>query len=154
MKIIYNKGIATLPTVMILGMMTLAIVISIASLAFNELLISQGSSQSTNALFYAEAGTRDALTRIARDKNYTCASTDCYSLDLITNGCSNNTDCAKVSVSAGVGTTADPKIITSKGIMKSSTRRIQVSVILDSGTSTNSLQNGEITSSTWTELTN
>lgn len=154
MKITNNKGIATLPTVMILGMMTLAIVISIASLAFNELLISQGASQSANALFYAEAGARDALTRIARDKNYSCVSTDCYSLDFITNGCSNNTDCAKVSVSAGIGTTADPKIITSKGIMKASTRRVQVDVLLDSGTTTAALQNGEITSSTWTELTN
>ena len=154
MKTLNNKGIATLPTVMILGMMTLAIVVSITSMAFNELLISQGASQSSNALFYAEAGARDALTRIARNKNYTCSTTDCYSLDFINNGCSNNTDCAKVTVSAGLGTTGDPKIITSKGIMKSSNRSVQVSVVLDSGTTDTSLQNGEITSSTWTELTN
>ncbi|MCX6755013.1 MAG: hypothetical protein NT068_00530 [Candidatus Nomurabacteria bacterium] len=154
MKTLNNKGIATLPTVMILGMMTLAIVVSITSMAFNELLISQGASQSSNALFYAEAGARDALTRIARNKNYTCSTTDCYSLDFITNGCSNNTDCAKITVSAGLGTTGDPKIITSKGIMKSSNRSVQVSVVLDSGTTDASLQNGEITSSTWTELTN
>ncbi|MEK6877200.1 MAG: hypothetical protein AABZ49_01065 [Thermoproteota archaeon] len=154
MKISKNDGIATLPTVMVLGMMTLAVVVSITSIAFNELFISQGLAQSSNALFYAEGGARDALTRIARKKNYTCSTTDCYSIDFVTNGCTNNSDCAKVSVSSGLGTTANPKIIMSKGIMKAGMRRIQVSVILDNGTTVASSQNGEITSTTWTELTN
>jgi Tfp pilus assembly protein PilX len=153
MKILKNKGIATLPIVIVLGMMVLAVVVSITSTSFNGLMISQGQSQSSNALFYAESGARDALTRIARDKNYTCSATDCYSLDFITNGCMNGTDCAKVSISNGIGTTADPKIITSKGIMKNSTRVMQVSVTLDGGTIDTTLQNGEITSAVWTELT-
>ena len=154
MKISKNDGIATLPTVMVLGMMTLAVVVSITSIAFNELFISQGLAQSSNALFYAEGGARDALTRIVRKKNYTCSTTDCYSIDFVTNGCTNNSGCAKVSVSSGLGTTANPKIIMSKGIMKAGMRRIQVSVILDNGTTVASSQNGEITSTTWTELTN
>ena len=154
MKISKNDGIATLPTVMVLGMMTLAVVVSITSIAFNELFISQGLAQSSNALFYAEGGARDALTRIARKKNYMCSTTDCYSIDFVTNGCTNNSDCARVSVSSGLGTTANPKIIMSKGIMKAGMRRIQVSVILDNGTTVASSQNGEITSTTWTELTN
>lgn len=154
MKISKNDGIATLPTVMVLGMMTLAVVVSITSIAFNELFISQGLAQSSNALFYAEGGARDALTRIARKKNYTCSTTDCYSIDFVTNGCTNNSDCARVSVSSGLGTSANPKIIMSKGIMKAGMRRIQVSVILDNGTTVASSQNGEITSTTWTELTN
>jgi hypothetical protein len=153
-KISKNRGIATLPTVMVLGMMILAVVVSITSLTLNGLLISQGQAQSSSALFYAEAGARDALVKIARDKNYTCATVDCYSLDFVSNGCVNNTDCAKVSVSAGLGTTLDPKIITSKGIMKASNRRMQVSVILDGGTTVASNQNGQITSTAWTELTN
>ena len=144
----------TLPTVIVIAMIALAVVVSITSLAFNELLISQGAAQSSTALFYAESGARDALIRIARNKNYTCSSVDCYNVDFVTNGCTNGTDCAKVTVSAGLGTTADPKIITSKGIMQAAMRRIQVNVTLDSGTTTASLQNGEITSTTWTELTN
>ena len=153
MIITKNKGIATLPTVIVLGMMILAVVVSMTSITLSGLMISQGQTQSSNALFYAEAGARDALTKIARDKNYTCSTTDCYSLDFVTNGCSLLTDCAMISVSAGTGVTGDPKIIISKGIMKTSTRRMQVSVILDGGTSTASLQNGEITSAVWTELT-
>lgn len=153
MKIITNKGIATLPTIMVIGMIALALVVSITAISFNELLISQGSAQSTSALFYAESGARDALQRIARDKNYTCSNTDCYSINFIENGCLNNTDCARVQVSEGIGTTEDPKIITSKGVMRASIRTIQVSVILDGGSTDPSLQNGEITSSIWSEIT-
>lgn len=145
-----NRGVATLPTVIIIGMMALAVVVSITAVTFNELLISQGSSQSSSALFYAEGGVRDALTRIARNKNYTCNTTDCYSVDFITNGCTNGTDCAKISVSTGTGTNANPKIITSKGIMRASIRTMQVSVILDGGTGTD----GQITSTIWAEVTN
>ena len=154
MIIIKNKGIATLPTVIVLGMMVLAVVVSMTSITLSGLMISQSSSQSASALFYSEAGARDALTKIARNKNYTCGISDCYSIDFIPNGCTNNTDCAKVYVSVGTGTTADPKIIISKGIMKTSTRTMQVSVILDNGTIDPNLQYGEITSTIWTELTN
>ena len=154
MKILKNKGIATLPTVILLGMMVLAVVVSITSMTLNELSISQSQSQSQSALFYSEAGARDALVKIARNKNYSCVSADCYSVDFSTNGCSNNTDCAKVTVSSGLGTSGDPKIITSKGIMQSSVRKMQVSVILDSGTTVATDQKGEITSASWTEVTN
>ena len=82
-KIKNNKGIATLPAVMVIGMMALAVVVGITSMAFNELLISEGASQSSNALFYAEAGGRDALTRIARNKIYSGS----YSLDFVANEC-------------------------------------------------------------------
>ena len=51
-------------------------------------------------------------------------------------------------MSNGIGSGGDPKIITSKGIMKASTRVIQVSVSMDS--------DGQIATSTtqtvWTEL--
>lgn len=153
-KIYRNSGVATLPTVIVLGMMTLAVVVSITAMAFNELLTSQGASASSSALFYAEGGARDALVRIARKKNYSCSTADCYNIDFVTNGCSTGDGCAKVSVSSGIGTTADPKIIVSKGLKGVSIRRMQVSVVLDSGTTDASIQNGQITSVTWTELTN
>ncbi len=148
------RGVATLPTVMVMGVMALAVAVGLTTVALSELLISQGSGQSARALFYAEAGARDALIKIARDKNYTCSTTDCYSVDFSTNGCSTGNDCAKVSVSAGTGTTASPKVITSRGTMKSSQRRLQVSVILDAGTTDVTLQHGAVTNATWTELTN
>ena len=148
MKRLTTRGVATLPTVLVLGVMALAIAVGITAVSLTESFISQGGAQSSRALFYAESGARDALVKIARNKNYTCSAVDCYTIDFSTNGCSLLNDCAKVSVSAGVGTGGDPKIITSKGIMKSSTRRIQVSVVFDASA------NGEIASATWTELTN
>lgn len=152
-----KRGIATLPTVMLLGIMALAVAVGITAIAFSESFISQGNSQSSRALFYAEAGARDALIKIARNKNYTCsgAAPDyCYTIDFSTSGCSTGNDCAKVAVSTGAGTTGDPKIVTSKGIMRSSIRTLQVSVVLDNGTSAAVDQQGVITGATWSEVTN
>lgn len=151
---IRSRGVATLPTVMVLGVLSLAVAVGITAVALSESFISQGSTQSARALVYAEAGARDALTKIARKKNYVCNSVDCYNIDFSTNGCALGNDCAKVSVSSGVGTTADPKIITAKGIMKSSTRTLEVRVTLDSGTSNPNSQHGEITGVVWSEITN
>ncbi|MDD5152383.1 MAG: hypothetical protein PHS95_00050 [Candidatus Pacebacteria bacterium] len=148
-----TRGIATLPIVLIIGVLALAIAVGVSSMSYVDSTISQSSTQSARALFYAEAGARDALEKIARNNTYTCASTDCYSIDFVSNGCSSSADCAKISVSAGTGVTGNPKIITSKGIMRTSTRTVQVSVILDNGTSDASLQYGAITGTTWTELT-
>lgn len=144
---IKNCGIATLPTVMVLGVLSLAVAVGITAVALTESFISQGSAQSSRALFYAESGARDALMRIARNKNYTCATTDCYSIDFSTNRCSTGNDCARVSVSGGTGTSGNPKIIVSRGIMRASARTMEVQVVFDiSG-------NGEISSVSWNELT-
>ncbi len=145
-----HRGIATLPTVLVLGVMALAVAVGITAVSLTESFISQGSAQSSRALFYAEAGARDALIKIARNKNYTYTTGEGYLIDFSTNGCSLLNDCAKVSVSVGTGDTGNPKIITSKGIMKASARRIQVNVIFDGGT----VGDGEITSAVWSELTN
>lgn len=144
---VYARGIATLPTVMILGVLSLAVAVGITTVALTESFISQGSAQSSRALFYAESGARDALIRIARNKNYTCVTTDCYNIDFSTNGCSTGNDCARVSVSGGTGTSGNPKIITAKGVMKASTRTMEVRVVFDGG------GNGEIASATWSEVT-
>ena len=146
-----KKGMATLPTIMVLGMITLAIAVSITSIAFNESLTSQGSSQSSRALSYAEAGARDALLKISLNKDYSCTSTDCYSIDFTTDGCSLISGCAKVSVSADPGDVLSPKLITSKGIVNLSMRTIEVRVVLDEGTNVPELQHGLITSTTWKE---
>lgn len=147
MRRTYERGVATVPIIMVLGVLTVAIAIGITALSFSEGLSAQGSYNATRALLYAEAGARDALERVTRNKNYACATTDCYTIDLASGGCSSNTACARVSVSTGVGTTSDPKIITSKGQAGLNVRKLQVSVLFDSAS------HGEIASSTWTEIT-
>lgn len=141
-----KQGIATLPAVMILAAMALAVAVSVTTISLTESFSSQSSQYSGTAQFYAEGGARDALTKIARDKNYVCSTTDCYTVPFVANGCVSLDGCAKVSVSAGVGTVGDPKIIISKGQRKTSTRTLQVSVVLDAS------DNGQISTATWSEL--
>jgi hypothetical protein len=141
-------GFATIPTILAVSVIILVIAFGIAASTFTEGVSSAAEKQSSAAYNFAEDGARDALMRIARNKNYSCASLDCYSLDLALNGCANSNGCAKVSVSAGVGAKADPKIITSSGIVQNKTRKVEVRVIYDSSGL------GEIGTTTWQELTN
>src|SRR6266481_4734069 len=123
-----QKGVASLPTILALSALILAIGASVLAITFDETVVSLDQSQTTQALFYAESGAKDALIRIARDKTYNCTTTDCYTIDLATNGCAQNTACAKVSISAGTGASGNPIVIASKGISGNTTRKVQVSV--------------------------
>lgn len=147
-EIFFYKGVAALPTIMALTILILVVGLSIAEISITESFISLGQKQSSQALSYAETGARDALIRIARDKNYTCTSTDCYTIDMVENGCTAGDGCAAITVSSGAGTVVDPRIITSRGEVKDNIRRMQVSVVLDAA------GNGEIVSTAWQELTN
>lgn len=143
-----QKGIASLPTIMALTILILAISITVTGVSLTENLMSSGQKNSSQAFMYAEAGARDALMRVTKNKNYSCTSTNCYSLDLVSSGCSSLDGCALVAVSAGVGSAADPKIIISTGRVKNYSRKVQVSVVFDTSL------NGEIASATWQEVTN
>ena len=153
MRTKYNlsiRGVATLPAVMVLASLTLTVAVGITALSLTNSFVSESGTQSASALFYAEVGARDALTKIVRNKSYTCASADCYTIELVSGGCSGSFDgCAQVSVSAAAGTTAAPKIIISEGVVRSNSRTLQVSVVMDDGVATD----GQITGTTWTELT-
>jgi hypothetical protein len=142
-----TNGFATLPAVLALSVLILVVATGIATSTFTETVTTSIEGQSIQALRYAEAGAKDALMRITRKKSYSCSTTDCYSLDMVANGCTNNNGCAKMSISAGTGTSSDPKIIVAKGIMQNKTREVEVRVVYDS------LSYGEISSITWSELT-
>ncbi|MEK7149898.1 MAG: hypothetical protein AAB757_02930 [Patescibacteria group bacterium] len=142
-----QKGVATLPTIIALAILILAIGVGITALSFSEIFITAGQNNALKALDYAEAGAKDALMRIARNKNYACASADCYSIDFLSNGCADNSGCARISVSAGVGSQAAPKIIVSKGQVNGNIRQTEVNVFYDVSLS------GEIATTTWKEIT-
>jgi Tfp pilus assembly protein PilV len=138
-----RRGVATLPTVMVMGVMALAVAVGITASALSE---SQGSGQSSRALFYAESGARDALVRIARNKNFSTTTYPIYFGTNVTSCVSGDSDCANISVSSGNGTTT-AKIATSTGIMKASQRTIVVNVWFAD-------DNGAIATTTWSEVTN
>ncbi|HTW97111.1 MAG TPA: hypothetical protein VMD74_05655 [Candidatus Methylomirabilis sp.] len=149
MKIFLKKfGFATIPTILAVSALILIAATGIAAITYTQNSTSVVERRSETAWRYAEAGAQDALMRIARNKNYSCVTVDCYSLDLADNGCANGAGCATVSVSAGTGTAGDPKVITAKGIVQNNTREVEAQVIFDAA------GNGEISSVVWQELTN
>jgi hypothetical protein len=143
-----NYGFATIPTILAICAMIVVVAAGIAAATYTETQSSMVEGQSSTALRYAESGANDALMRIARNKNYSCITANCYSIDMQTNGCASGTGCATVSVSAGAGTSGSPKIITAQGIVQSDTRKIQVQVIYDSSGF------GRVSSTVWQELSN
>jgi hypothetical protein len=65
-------------------------------------IIHHGGEKESGSLLYAEAGARDALIRLARDKNYSTSPN--YTIEFATGGCASPYDgCATVTVSSGVG---------------------------------------------------
>jgi len=148
-----REGIATLPTILVLMILIIALAVGITTLSLTESLTSAGQSNSSQALQYAEAGARDALQRIARNKTYSCATTTssyCYNINFATlgvNGCGTGSACAQVSVSTSTGSTTTPKFVTSTGIVGSNIRTISVQVVFDTSTY------GQIATTTWTEIT-
>ncbi len=141
-----HKGIATLPVVVAVVVLTLAVTIGITVMSLSEIFSSASSNQSSRALIYAESGAKDALIRIARNKDYTCdtPSSGCYQIEFVSSGCTTNDGCAKITVSAA----SSPKIIISEGRVKNNIRKIQVDVSFDASL------NGQILSTSWQELTN
>ena len=140
-----SRGVATLPTVMVMGVMALAVAVGITAVALNESFISQGSGQSARALFYAEAGARDALLKIARNKNYATSSYPIYFSADLTACTTGNNGCALVSVAT---TTTTTSIATSTGYMKAAQRTVVVGITLAPD------DYGAIASTTWSEPVN
>lgn len=134
-------GVASLPVILSMMILILAVGIGVTSMGLTESIISAGQKQSSEALLFAEAGARDALMRISRGKNFNSVS---YQINFAPNGCLNYAGCATISVSSAMS----PKVIISEGRAKSNIRKVQVNVFFDIP------QNGEITDIHWQEVIN
>lgn len=108
-----EKGIAALPTIIIISLFVLLISVALISSGLIENAISFGHKESQEAYVAAEFGARDAIIRISRDKDFTSAG---YTITAGAGG-------ANVTVS---GTTT--KTIVSIGTVSNKTRKIQVVV--------------------------
>ena len=149
MKFLYlTNGVATLPTILALAVVILAIGVGVSTIGFTETFITAGGHDSVRALYYAESGAGDALLRITRDKTYSCAPLGCYEIEFVPNGCVTNEGCVRVSVSSGVGSLLDPKIITSRGEVENKIREIQVEIVFDAS------GYGEFLTTDWSEVVN
>lgn len=149
-RCVQQKGAAALLSVSLLALLTLSIGIGILAIAGSENTVSGDSYDAGKALVYAEAGAREALIRIARNKGYSCTApalpTGCFSVEFETGGCAVNQGCARVTVSTGSGASVLPKIVDAEGYAGRAIRKIRVEVLYDP-----SLR-GEIASTTWREI--
>lgn len=131
-----NKGVAALPTILIIAMVILLVGIGIASSGFVENLSSFGELENKKALFTAESGARDAFKRIIRDKRCnTGGSPSCSSYTLAVGD-----GTASITVSGD-----DVKTIISVGDMNNKIAKIQVIVSFDSY--------GKATQTSWQQIT-
>lgn len=121
-----RQGVATIPIILALTILIVAVGLAISTVAFNEVFIAQDFSRSSQALVYAEAGARDALMKITRNGKYT-TSPD-YKIEFVTNGCTAPYDgCATITVASETS----PKTITSEGRVQNNIRKVRVTVTLD-----------------------
>ena len=145
MKYIFSKkGVATIPIILALTILVIAIGLAISTVAFNEAFIAQDFSRSSQALVYAEAGARDALIKITRNGKYNTVISGPYTIDFVENGCTSSYGgCATVEVDSNT----NPKLITSEGRVKNNIRKVRVAVTFD--------VDGYwvITGATWQEVT-
>ena len=134
-----RQGVATIPIILALTILVIAIGLAISTVAFNETSITQDFSRSSQALAYAEAGARDALIKVTRDGGYTSAG---YNIDFVTSGCAAPYNgCATVTVASATS----PKVIESTGKVKNNIRKVRTTVTVDS--------NWVITGTVWEEVT-
>lgn len=130
------KGVAALPTILIIAMVILLVGIGISSSGFIEGLSSFGELENKKALFAAESGAKDAFERIVKNKNCNVGASP---------------TCLNYSLSVGDGTASiaisgsDIKTIISSGTVNNIIAKIKVIVSFD--------QYGKATQTSWQQIT-
>lgn len=131
-----RRGAAALPTILVIGAIVLVIGVGAVGTGFVENALTQGDSESKEALRAAEAGVYDATERVVRNKdcnNGGSPSCSSYSFSV-----------GNASVAVTVAGVSSPKTITAAGTYRNKTRVMQAVLALDA--------NSEVTISSWTEI--
>jgi len=136
----FNKqqdGAAMLAAALVMMIALIAIGISMSNSGFLEGSMSESQRESQGAYFAAQAGAKDALLKIARDKN---ASSTGYFLPSDPSDCAlyGSTACAKIIIerygaasACSQTLSADQDCIISTGTFKNKLRKIEVILNVD-----------------------
>jgi len=132
-KIKSTNGLAALPSILVISFIALITGLAIVSGGFIETAISQSEKLSLESFYLAEAGIKDALIKITRNKNFNNSGYDLF----LGNG------------SATIVIEKDQPIagqtrVTSTGTVKNRIRKIQMIV--------NVTSNGKVTTASWQEI--
>ena len=133
-----NKGVAALPTIILIAMIILLAAAGVASSGFINGLISYGELESKKTLFAAEVGARDAFERVVRNKRCNIdASPPCSSYSFIVD------DATASIIVSGSGNSRTIVSTGQIGIIKST---IQVEISFDA--------NDKAIQTSWQQITN
>jgi len=127
----HSKGAIALPTILMLASILLAIGLAINLSSNNKIETIKNNENALSAFYLSEAGIKDALIKIARNKNY----------------CTNYTlQTSKGSADIVFDGSPPPNqiIITSTGVSDNNTKKIHASYNIDN--------NGKLTQLSWQEI--
>ncbi len=135
-KYFSEKGAMALGSILALSAILLAIGLALAFSGFIQSDIVFNQDKANNAFYIAESGVKDAMQKIARNKNYSSGG-----YDLIFTGDSKT----EVVVNKDIPVAGKTEII-STGVVGNNTKKIKAVV--------NVGVNGEVIADTWEEVTN
>lgn len=146
----HEKGAALLATVVVTILIIIALGLSMTSSGIFEGSITETQRQSLDAYFAAQAGVKDALVRIARNKNYSSTG---YFIPSDPSNCALNsaTLCTKVFVDKDAQSACSQSIssgqdcVVAIGTLDTATKKIEVILNVNPA-------NGKITRVSWKEL--
>lgn len=127
-----QRGAASLPLVIGLGILVFLVAISVASVETTRIYLQQANTDGGQALEYARLGTRDALEQLARDRDLgSGTSTIVYAIPMATSGCVMMNACIRIAIDAGSGSSTAPKTIAALGYYRNARRGLQAQIVYD-----------------------
>lgn len=142
----YEKGAMALSSIMVLAAILLALGLAMASSGFIQSNIVFNQGKSNSAFYLTEAGAKDAMQRVARNKNYSNAG---YILNL-TNGSANVVVCHNDDIITCSNIAVQQTEILSTGVSGTNTKKIRAVLDINAGND----GNGKITVVSWEEVGN
>ncbi len=127
----HQRGAALMPLILVFAGLVVMVGLAFAAISISHSIAVESEYGASRALHYAEAGLNDALMRLVRDRDYLCATNDCYGVDFVVDGCTNETACAWVTVTAGASSTE--RLIVARGRSGGNERILERSFFFDAG---------------------
>lgn len=127
----YEKGAASIPLVLGIGILVFLIAISVTSVETARIYLTQANTDGAQALQYAEGGIRDALEQLARDRDLGTTTPVVFNIDMATSGCVTLRACTQVAINNSASATSTARIISALGYYRNARKGLQASVLFD-----------------------
>jgi hypothetical protein len=127
----HNKGAASIPLVLGIGILVFLIAISVTSVETARIYLTQANTDGAQAMQYAELGVRDALLQLARDRNLGTSTPLLYTIEMATSGCATMRACTQVAINGGGAIASSPKVVSALGYYRNARKGLEAQIIYD-----------------------